>query len=465
MHTAVLGQLVDTLSDGAARSDALRGLRAEVVAELRRRMDGLSLPPRIEDDHDWLDASAMHHLGKYLAKHGASGEERRRGVEMLKGVDRYAATVSERSPHRARWRVRAASARYQLASGDLIPTEEAARLLLDTINEPDFTRPNYLRLKIVERLLRLKSVPTSILSDAQRVELFADGLARCELDTNPETQAEFLLFAGTEIARTRDLERYTPLLHTAAAVLARLDRGAAGFGRTAKSIAHPFHKASELREDEAGFTGLHSALLLYAEAEVGPYVATRAAAVLRDLGLPLEALSVIDTAVVGPPPAVQDYWIAFERAKALRWAGRLEEAVQAAHGLLSEHPGHERSVTDEIAKLACCRGRQDEAAPLLEANIARYEAAGERALAQQCRSWLANLLGEQRVQGGLLEDEWRGQRRRSAVGAERLGVTDASARAAASSIVQALKQARVPRAMAQGSGATAWGAASPQGSS
>ncbi len=224
-------------------------------------------------------------------------------------------------------------------------------------------------------------------------------------------------------------------------------------------------RRGELHEDEAGFDGLHRALALYAEGEVDHYVATRAAAMLRDVGLPLQALSVLDAAVADPPPAAQEYWIAFERTKSLRWAGRLEEAVQVARGLLSKHSEQERSITDELAKLACRRGRKDEAPPLLEANIARYEAAGDRALAQQCRAWQANLRGEQRGKGGLLEDEWRAERRRSAIGAERLGVADASARAVASSIVQALEHARARRVAAEGSGATAQRAASPRGSS
>ncbi|WP_437826863.1 effector-associated domain EAD1-containing protein [Sorangium sp. So ce1153] len=438
LHPAVLGQIVDTL--GKVAHPDLARLRGQALAELRRRVAAHPLPETMADERAWLDASAVHHLGKHLQKNGASDAERREGAALLKDVDRYAALVPRTSPYAARWRVRAATARLQLAMEKIVPTEEAATLLLEIVDDPQFERPRYLRTKIIERLLRLGRVPQAILPEARRGELLAQGLGLCKSVANPTTQAEFLQFAGTEIGRMREPAICELLLRAADAVLARLDPATRDYKRAAASIAHAFHKAAELRADTRAVEELSRALELYARADVGRFVGNRAAAVLRDLGLPDEALAILDVIIEALPITGDDtYWIGLERAKALRWAGRGSEAESVVNLLLSEHPRYVTSLTDERAKELCTTGRWQDAAALLTDNALRYEQEGQTMFAERCRRWLANREEEQRGPGGLLEDEWLCERRRSTLSVVERSSVDTVARQHADSILRSLR--------------------------
>lgn len=433
LHSAVLGQLLDTIADGAQHSDALRQLHDEALVVLRRRVAENPLPEHVVADSDWLDASAVHHLGKYLLKKGDSLDARTQGLNLLKAVDRYGSTVKSTSPQYAKWRVRMATARLQLATSQLSTLEESARLLLDVADDPGFTRPVYLRLKIIERLLRLRQVPATLLSHQRRMELLSEGLALCGGTANPDIQAEFLQLVGGEMARSRDVERERSLLNTANSLLARLRPDAPGYGNASAAIGYAVHKSAEPRADPEGFQWLNYALRLYSRAAVNSYHTTRLVAVLRDLGLLKEALELADAAIAKfLPEGPSDYWIEFERAKVLRWAGRHSDAETILRTLLARYSTQTSSITDELAKVMVAVERRKDAADLLGSNIPRYSQAGDRVFSEQCERWLALLDKHQRSFGGLLEDEWRKEQRRLSVGAEILAVADVDARSIAS---------------------------------
>jgi hypothetical protein len=444
LHPAVLGELLDALrAKIIAPSARLQAVCEQVIGLLERGAQAIEGRPGDEIGH--LDVIAEHHWGKYLA-HKSSATE---GLVVLRRAEAHASDALARAQPRDRrlWLVRRAKTRVQIADA-LSDSGEAIQILRGEQQNEEL--PLYLRITIANRLLRSRgsSSPDEITAAAR------SALALCQGTLHEEVRADFLATATITARKHRlaelqdEVERFTR--HRLDALLA----GETASRRTQVATVFATTKAAEGRTDGDALLAMARAMRLM-EMCLMPgdeYHGSRVLAMVRDAGAIAEAVAIADALRWDTR---SDYFLLFDTAKTMRWAGRFDEAEavlsKAEDPLLS--PGDTRKVgnrcaiRDERAKIAARRGDRPAVERLLEENVKAYTEAGEPQFAEQCQRWLRALRerGTLEEEDAVLHDQWRADQRRVNATAQALAEVQSSARRLADRIVVALDARRGDR--------------------
>ncbi|WP_208729837.1 FAD-dependent oxidoreductase [Corallococcus exercitus] len=457
----VVGQLIDQPLP-RIENEYLEKVRAKGIEALINALENEAVPSKPESNGTHLLLAGLIHAAKYAVKQSASTAQLILGVQRLREIDSACQKMALEGMGSPRLTLLQAKARLQLATARSkeISDIERATLLREQLSRVG-ELPAYLRLRMIELLLKLHGLPDQVLSVEGRLQVIETGLDLCAHASNPQIQANFLQRAAQQVEVTGTQGVYGRVCDAARAVYARVTKS--NHHRWQKSmmpLAFALHRTGSSGTTASNFEAISEALEFYSVMDAkDDFVRTRVAAVVRDLGrvdLTVKITEQLRLGMIRTKRGSQVLFEAFEHAKALRWQGEWKGSIELLNGWLAlcealptaEKPVNDLApfagmVRDELAKAHFKGGNVEQAQELLFRSEQDYRTKGLVFFAERCKRWAQERGQEHDPSTGIFEDEWRCRTRRLSAGPGRTAAVNAQAETVCAKLTQSMDKSPV----------------------